>query len=173
MQRVTGGKRAPLLQRIVLGQPLEQRAQRARVGALGAGGGALHQHDADLQCNTDVFRIFALHEILAPRQEAVDPRRHRVLVAAQFPHFERAAPAIVVGQRHLGFLPGAGARLVIAQHAAQRVVAVREYIRFHRHAIADDALYREAAAVHRRRHRFDHDPAPAVIGQSLGHVNSS
>jgi len=172
VQLVGGSKLAPRLQRAVLRQILEKAAQCARVSALGAGSGRLHQHGADRERERDVLRILAPHEILTPRQKSIDPRRHRVFVAAEFGDLERTAPVVVVGERHLRFLPGAGALLVIPEHAAQRIVAVRKNGGFHRHTIADDALYREAPAVHRRRHRFDHDPAPAVIRQSLRHVAS-
>ena len=114
------------------------------------------QFASDQRGRGDVRRVDAALEIVAPREEVIDPRRHGVTVASQALDRKLAAPAVVHRERHRHFAPVGFVLVAVAEHACERIVAVGENVGFDDHRIADDAFRREAAAVDFGQHAIDH-----------------
>src|SRR5690606_35620240 len=119
---------------------------------------------ARLERKRDVARVEPAQELVAPRQERIDPGRERVLVAADVRDAKRAAPAVVAERLERSLAPGALIRPPVKQQRGDAVVPVREDVGFDGDRLADDALDRESPAVDLGRDPFDNGAAAAVDG---------
>ena len=107
-------------------------------------------------------------ELVPPGPEHVGPRFDRVLPAALLVDLEVRGPpdAAEVGIEplHLLFLFVGGARGSVADDGAEDLVAVAEDVGLDPNGVADAALGRVAAVVHRRGGVLDHDPRGRLTG---------
>src|SRR5690606_28065820 len=106
--------------------------------------------------------IDALRQVAAPGAERVDPALHGVEVPAEPIHGERGAPAVVAYRLHLDGVPAARAGAAPEQSRADQVVAVREDIGLHDHALAGDPLDGEPATVDLGPYVFNDRALPTV-----------
>ncbi len=122
--------------------------------------------------DADVLGVDPALELVTPGLEVVDPRSHRVAVAAERAQREGAAPDVVAERRHLGLAEAVVALGAPAQHDADDIVPVGEAVGLDDHVVADDALGSEAAAVDRGPDRID-DGANAAVGpRAARHADS-
>jgi hypothetical protein len=136
----------------------------------------LHQQCAALQLDLQILSgLVAFEQIPPPRLQMIYPGAHGEEVPAQCLRDEPRSPPIVGQGLHRHDVPFVRAVVTIEKLAVDRIVSIREHVRFHHDALPHRALDRKAAAIDLRRDPFNDDACARHVpgGELPGARNST